>query len=170
LVVANSLLGLLNVGFTKISVLLLYWRLFPRYSSMRMAIYILLGITIGWTVSMTVTNFLLCIPLNAYWNIFYTGPQWCVDEVPYFVTFAGIDLVLDIIIYILPLPELMGLKLPGRQKIALLALFSIGILYEARQKVFGFFSTDKPCSAVAAAALRLPSLLRTSKSYDLTCK
>src|ERR1700759_4030907 len=126
LAIANSLLGLLNVGFTKLSVLLLYWRLFPRYSGMRIAIYVLVTITVGWIISMSTTNFLLCIPLKAYWDIFYFGKQWCVNEVRYYVGFAGIDLALDVATYILPLRAISQLKLPRSQKIALMALFSVG--------------------------------------------
>jgi hypothetical protein len=136
---------------------------------MRIAIYVLVAITTGWIIAMSTTNFLLCVPLNAYWNIFYFGKQWCVDEVRYYVSFACIDLALDVATYILPLRAIYQLKLPRNQKLALMALFSIGILYGGTS-IFCFrFSQLTNGSAVVAAALRLPSLLRVSSSYDMTC-
>lgn len=149
LVVATSLLGLLNVAFTKLSVLLLYIRIFPP-SKTRIASYTLIALTAGWAITMSITNFLLCIPLHAYWDITYSGHQICLEEIQYFVSFSSIDLALDIAIYVLPIPKLAKLKMPLRQKIALVGIFGTGLL------------------AVAAAALRLPALVRASSSYDLT--
>jgi hypothetical protein len=128
LVVASSLMGLWNVAFTKISVLLLYMRIFPP-SKLRIAIIVLITITVAWQVQMSITNFLFCIPLKAYWEIFYEGPQTCLAEVPYFVAFSVIDLILDIAIYLLPMPTLWNLKMATSQKIALIGIFGTGILY-----------------------------------------
>jgi hypothetical protein len=85
-------------------------------------------ITVLWAGVLTVLAFILCIPLHAYWDVSYTGPQTCLSEVPFYVSFAGGDVGLDTIIYILPLPIVMRLKMPVRQKLMLVGVFGLGIL------------------------------------------
>ncbi|KAF1813239.1 hypothetical protein P152DRAFT_448560 [Eremomyces bilateralis CBS 781.70] len=150
LVIASNLTGLYTAGCTKLSVLLLYHRIAPAYSRFQYLVWFFTGLAILWIISFTAANFLLCIPLHAYWDLNYDGPQSCFVEVPYFVAFAGIDLFLDTAIFILPLPLVIPLRLPKRQKMILGAVFGIGIF------------------AVVAAALRLPSLVRVTESFDLT--
>lgn len=168
LVVAMSFFAILNAGFIKLSVLLLYRRLFLSSSYLRTIIDVLIILTLGWMISMSVTNFLLCIPLQAYWQVFYSGEQTCLEELPYFVSFSITDLVLDLAIYVLPLPRAMALNLAHREKWVVVGLFGFGILF-----VHIFIpikpSTDS-CSTMAAAAARLPLLLRASQTYDVTCK
>lgn len=49
-------------------------------------------------------------------------------EVPYYVAFTSVDLLLDVLIYMLPLPVLIPLKMPRRQKVILMVVFGLGIL------------------------------------------
>jgi hypothetical protein len=120
---------MLNAGFTKLSVLFLYLRIFPHRSLLRTIIYVFIAATAAWMISEGITNFLLCIPLNAYWDVFFTGPQTCLDDVPYFAAFSVIDLVLDTAIYILPLSTIMNLRISNREKWAISGVFGVGILY-----------------------------------------
>lgn len=131
LVIAADFCGLFNVCFTKLSVLSLYIRLAPP-SRFQTTVFVMMGLTVAWMISMGITNFLMCIPLHAYWEVGYKGKQTCLHEVPYFVAFSTIDLVFDTIIYLLPLPILFQLQMPKRQKMILLAVFGIGILWVKR--------------------------------------
>jgi hypothetical protein len=126
--VAISALALLNAGTIKLSVLLLYWRIFEPSSALRRIICILIVTTVAWMLVVGAMNFLLCIPLHAYWDILYTGPQWCLAEIPYFVSFSAFDLALDFVIYILPLPRVVRLTIPRREKWVIVGVFGVGIL------------------------------------------
>jgi ABC-type sulfate transport system permease subunit len=88
----------------------------------------MIGIVTAWMVAMSITNFLLCMPLNAYWDIFYKGHQVCFQEVPYYVSFSAVDLVLDVVVCTLPLFIIIPLQLPKRQKYILAATFAVGLL------------------------------------------
>ncbi|KAK2768284.1 hypothetical protein FQN54_000137 [Arachnomyces sp. PD_36] len=149
LIVGGNLCGLWNVGFTKLSILCLYLHIAPP-SRFQTSVYVLIGITMAWLVSLTITNFLLCIPLRAYWEPTFVGEHKCVDEVGYYVTFTSLDLALDMVIYLLPLPVLIPLKMPKRQKAIVVGVFGLGIL------------------VIAAAAIRMPSFVRASSSFDLS--
>jgi hypothetical protein len=79
-------------------------------------------------VIMTITNFLLCMPLHAYWDVTYKGKQVCLHEVPYYVSFSAVDLALDVAVCILPLFIIIPIQLPKRQKWILGATFAVGTL------------------------------------------
>lgn len=127
LVIASNFFGLLTVGFTKLSILSLYLYIAPP-SRFQTAVYVLLVITTAWLVALTVTNFLFCIPLHSYWEVDFEGESTCIAEVPYYVAFTSLDLFLDTVIYMLPLPVLIPLRMPKRQKIILMGVFGLGIL------------------------------------------
>lgn len=107
--------------------LALYLRLTPP-SHLQVAVFTTIALTFAWLLSLVVTTFLMCVPLHAYWDVDYDDGQTCFAEVPYYVAFAGIDLVLDMVVYLLPLPTLMRLRLPRRQKGILVGVFGLGIM------------------------------------------
>jgi hypothetical protein len=126
-IIVSDVFAIIIVGFTKLSVLALYLRLSPS-ARFRRTVYAIMAITVLWGVVMTALAFVLCIPLHAYWNVRYTGPQTCLEEVPFYLSFSGGDVGLDAIIYILPLPIVLRLKMPARQKLMLMGVFGLGLL------------------------------------------
>lgn len=66
--------------------------------------------------------------MQAYWDLSYKGPATCLNDVPYFVAFSSIDLILDIVLVILPWPKLVTLSLNRSQKVVVYILFSMGLL------------------------------------------
>jgi hypothetical protein len=127
LIVISNFFALMAVGFTKLSVLALYLRLSPPVGLQRF-VWVFLVITSGWICVTTVTSSLLCRPLKAYWDPRYLGEQKCFDEVAIYVAFSGIDVALDTIIYLIPLPIVVQLKMPRRQKMIVGAVFGLGTL------------------------------------------
>ncbi|KAL9010264.1 MAG: hypothetical protein Q9173_004783 [Seirophora scorigena] len=111
------------VGFNKISILMLYLRIFIS-KSFRLACHINLGIVVAFTIGSTVATVLQCIPIAASWdkNIDAT----CTHKAAFWYAFAVINILTDAIILILPVHEILRLQLNWREKIGLLALFSLG--------------------------------------------
>jgi hypothetical protein len=127
LLVGSNFLALLTVGFTKLSVLALYLRLAPP-TYYRKIIYGVMALTAIWILVTGILVFVLCVPLHAYWDVRYTGPQTCLPEVPFYVAFSSIDLALDTIIYFLPFPVVLRLQMPLRQRFIVAGVFGLGIL------------------------------------------
>ncbi|KAM7202677.1 hypothetical protein V8F33_002603 [Rhypophila sp. PSN 637] len=118
-----------SLSFTRISILLLYRRIFTydwakRAIEVSLAVVSILGI---WFVISVCTA---CVPLQAYWQwdlMFQPdGPK--VTCLPYQIwwTNAALHLTSDLIIIALPMPILSTLKLPKRQKYALVGVFALG--------------------------------------------
>ncbi|KAI1760842.1 hypothetical protein GGR53DRAFT_525683 [Hypoxylon sp. FL1150] len=118
---------LLQVGafFAKASIFLPIRRLFMIQKPMRIAIWT--GLTF---------NFLL----------YGTG----VAVATYYETLRIGDIVLDLYIFILPLPSVVGLELPIRQRIQVIAVFSLAIL------------------GIAASIVSLVERIEIERAYDQT--
>jgi hypothetical protein len=52
----------------------------------------------------------------------------CYDATLFFLATAGLNLFSDIVILLLPIPMLLGLRVPRKQRIAVVGIFSIGLM------------------------------------------
>jgi hypothetical protein len=113
-------------GFAKFSVLFLYLRIFPD-SRFRLV----LKITIGWmALKSTAYAFSIafqCVPVQGIWD--RDIPARCINMNMLTISGAGVSIVEDIFIMLLPISELKGLNLTLRKRIALCFIFAIGSLY-----------------------------------------
>ncbi|EXA29207.1 hypothetical protein FOVG_19266 [Fusarium oxysporum f. sp. pisi HDV247] len=109
----------------KIGILLQYRRVFAIPILQALTFYGLV-IMVAWTITIAFLNALICVPVAKFWNS--TMPGHCTDPLTVWYVMAGFNLVTDITVFCMPLPVIGSLNLPRRQKIMLLAIFSIGFL------------------------------------------
>lgn len=67
-----------------------------------------------------------CKPLAASWDPTLAQTAECIDRGAIYVATAGIGIFTDIVLLSLPLPIVVSLNIPLRQKIILVLLFAIG--------------------------------------------
>jgi len=116
----------MSLVFTRISILLLYKRIFT-YNWARWAIKIVLGLVIAtgiWFIASVATA---CVPLDAFWDwtLFLRAQVYCQPPNLWWGN-AAIHIAGDLIIVLLPMPILSSLKLPKKQKLALVGVFGLG--------------------------------------------
>lgn len=115
------------VNLTKISIILLYGRLFPT-AQFRRYLYAM-GILIGlmWAVFQTV-NAVQCAPVHYFWTQWTRNPGegHCINTIKYYRFQALPNIISDLILLALPLPEVWKLQLPRGQKYALSGIFLLG--------------------------------------------
>jgi hypothetical protein len=116
----------MTLGFTKISIILLYLRIFITGTFQRVAYGFLVMITI-WTIGTIMATIFQCVPVRASWDLSVKHP-WCINKDAFWYAFAATDTVTDFAIFLLPLKPIFGLHLPRREKLGLLAVFGIGAL------------------------------------------
>ncbi|EXK24145.1 hypothetical protein FOMG_19117 [Fusarium oxysporum f. sp. melonis 26406] len=109
----------------KIGILQQYRRIFAIPILQALTFYGLV-IMVAWTITIAFLNALICVPVAKFWNS--TMPGHCTDPLTVWYVMAGFNLVTDITVFCMPLPVIGSLNLPRRQKIMLLAIFSIGFL------------------------------------------
>jgi hypothetical protein len=123
----NNLNYSLSLTFTKISILCLYIRILT-YERVRLAGKILLGtviVTHTWIIIAILTS---CIPLESFWSGGNKPRGYCHGSQVWWAN-AGIMAGTDFLIFLLPLPVVFRMKLPGRQKLGLLAAFMVAFGY-----------------------------------------
>ena len=66
-------------------------------------------------------------PFSSYWNLkaYYHD---CYNEAPMLLSYSVITAVLDFFVWVLPLPALFNTSLPLSQRLALVTLFSFGLI------------------------------------------
>ncbi|KAF2180446.1 hypothetical protein K469DRAFT_279072 [Zopfia rhizophila CBS 207.26] len=133
--------------FTKLSILLQYHRIL-KVHKLRIACYTLMATVAAYRLELLVTGVFPCLPPPAFWDKRVKGK--CLPGPPLWFMNAALNIVTDLLIFILPLPAIRSLKLPRRQKIGLFIIFMLG-----------FF-------VCIISILRLPSLDKAAVSTDFT--
>lgn len=111
---------------TKISVLCFYTKVFAVTSvnllaKITMVVVALLG-TSGFLSTM-----LICHPFAYNWDLSIPGGS-CGSQSTVFAVFAIMNLVTDVVVLTMPIPSLLGLRMPFWKKASLLATFTVGFL------------------------------------------
>lgn len=69
-------------------------------------------------------------PPSSYWNLARTEED-CISEVPGLLTQTILTVLIDLAVYVLPLPTLYRLSLPLAQRVGLMVLFGLGAVVVA---------------------------------------
>jgi hypothetical protein len=120
---------------TKISIVLLYLRIFPKEISTRFS-YVSWAVIAGLLAYLItfITIFLTeCQPISYFWN------QWdgeheghCIDiQLSAYIN-GGINIFFDLVVFFLPMPKLLKLQVQDtRRKIGVILTFLVGLLVTA---------------------------------------
>ena len=117
------MLSYTGLGFSKASILVLYMRIFTQ-RSFRICAQVMLGIVTVWTISFFFASLLECLPITPLVEPFYNNK--CVNTIPLWYTGGISDILIDFMILTMPIPMVWKLQLPTKQKIGVLAMFSLG--------------------------------------------
>ncbi|AEO60814.1 hypothetical protein MYCTH_74573 [Thermothelomyces thermophilus ATCC 42464] len=119
----SLLLYIITLSLTKISICLLYLKIFTFESARRASwlVLFIVVITSLWAVAITLTY---CIPLQATWDPTVVA-SFCQPQSAWWAN-TGIVIATDLIIFILPIPIVAPLNLPRRQKLVVVGVFTIG--------------------------------------------
>ncbi|KAF4848022.1 Satratoxin biosynthesis SC1 cluster protein 4 [Colletotrichum siamense] len=131
----------------KSTFLLQYRRVFPLPPFQKLCnIFLIFIMTFGFT--QVVSLCFACVPLRALWDFSVKGK--CFKLLDWWYAGSAINLITDIIIFVMPVPLLRTLAVPLRQKIVLMATFGLG-----------FFTC-------AISVIRLTTLKSSATSTDPT--
>ena len=121
----------LAVGMVKLSILCLYGRLFSagRYP---VTIKIFVILTLAWLVSFLFATFFQVWPLSCNWVTCIPTTNYTVMYVCCSVT----DIVLDMAILCIPTTFIRTLNMSQGQKVGLIGIFGLGVLYVPVPKSF----------------------------------
>ncbi|CRK21462.1 hypothetical protein BN1723_012405 [Verticillium longisporum] len=121
-------LYMLCLALPKIAILTFFLRIFPS-QGFRRATYLVIGL-IG--LSTTITTFLQifqCTPIRFNWEGWkgQFGQHHCMNLNALAFACAGLSILQDLIVLVLPLPQLLRLNVSRRTKAGVIFMFSLGI-------------------------------------------
>ncbi|KAF8241724.1 hypothetical protein K440DRAFT_608226 [Wilcoxina mikolae CBS 423.85] len=139
----------IGVVVIKMSILLFYRRLFGvcHPTLQRIVRYFLL-FQLAFAAASVITFSCICNPVNAWWEL-ELRVQGCPTFMQTMVLYVGlrtVTVLCDIIMLLLPIPMVWRLKLPLRQRMGLVGIFSLGLF---------------ACGVAIARLALLPALLMT---------
>ncbi|RYP72333.1 hypothetical protein DL771_004307 [Monosporascus sp. 5C6A] len=137
----------LTTNLTKSSILLLYLRIFVQ-SWFRITCYVLLGTILTYMVAAIALSIWQCSPVARAWD--KSLPGTCIDITANWYTNAGFSIATDVVILMLPMFPIYQSQLPHSRRLALMAVFALGIF------------------ATITSILRMRTLDSTSTSPDQT--
>lgn len=121
-----QVLGTIGLWFVKLSVLFFYRRIFT-VPAFRLISSIFIMITLAWGLGFTFADAFQCTPISTMWDKFEVEyGSSCVDMEPFYLAFGVSDLVLDIVIFTLPMPYVYKLQMPSQQRLAVGGIFFLG--------------------------------------------
>lgn len=117
----------LTFAFTKLSVLLLYRRIFTG-ELFRRALWVMFAIVAMWTIGFFFSNLLQCWPISTNWD--YSGfvTSKCIDTNMMYLAQAWSDVITDVMILSMPAPCIWALQMSTKHKIGVIGIFLTGIL------------------------------------------
>ncbi|EFR05444.1 integral membrane protein [Nannizzia gypsea CBS 118893] len=124
--VAGPVIWSTATTFTKLSILSFYHKVFGSKHSMRIAVYIESIITIALYLAGVLEPFLLCRPFSYTWDKSVNGT--CGNATKAYLAVAVTNLIVDLSIYLLPIPVLWKLQMNRTKRVALCSIFGVGLV------------------------------------------
>ncbi|KAK2625864.1 hypothetical protein QTJ16_005176 [Diplocarpon rosae] len=110
----------------KVSLLLMYRRLFTGLNGYMKWWWIVMWFTIISFTASFLSNVLSCVPLNRRFDLEPKSPCTAANGVNSTLIASTMDIASDVFIALLPIRLLIGLRIPTRQKVGIGAVFSLG--------------------------------------------
>ncbi|KAJ5524625.1 hypothetical protein N7494_011275 [Penicillium frequentans] len=107
----------------KASILMQYFRVFPT-QRMRLVCWIMITILAIYGTWAVISAFLNCIPVAKFWDD--SIPGFCLSKPGLWFSNASMHITTDLVILIIPIPALIAIEIPRKQKVALMILFALG--------------------------------------------
>ncbi|KAI1097940.1 hypothetical protein F4804DRAFT_145547 [Jackrogersella minutella] len=161
------------IASTKLSILALYYRIFAAHK-FRVAVIVTIVIVSMWLVVMEVVLGLGCRPVQGWWDATVAATATCVDKVAFTYSTNITNMIIDLWIFAMPIPIIVGLQASRDKKMGLCFLFSVGLgtcaISAARLSVvvsvgseditwrevpLGILSAWEPCGGILCANLPL---------------
>lgn len=123
--VVAEILYVFNLVWTKLSILLMYYRIF-RFPFFKRMAYGIGGFVVAWVITITFVFIFICVPVEKLW--YPDLPGHCVNQVGTWIANATSTILSDVAILLLPIPQVWKLQLRKPEKIGVTLAFCLGFL------------------------------------------
>lgn len=116
---------LIRPGLAKLSILCQYLRVFIDRRT-TIATWVTIVFVAAYTVEATALGVFSCVPVAKYWQ--RQLPGHCMDRPIYYYFNAAMNMLINIIIIIIPIPRLLRLNISNHSKWGMIIAFSFGFV------------------------------------------
>ncbi|KAI4282372.1 MAG: hypothetical protein L6R35_005428, partial [Caloplaca aegaea] len=110
----------------KMSILILYLRLFAVNRTFRYVTWSMMFLVCGYLMANLLTQIFGCSPRSKYWEP--GTPGHCIDYTTAGLAYGSMNIVSDLLILILPIPLVWQLELSRREKVSISVIFMSGTI------------------------------------------
>lgn len=126
LLIANQVTYAIALAMVKISILLSLKRIFHVSKMFRILANCAIAFCLCWFAQTILIAFLICRPLSYNWDQIGSKGS-CGNLTAAYVSIGVVDIISDIIIFVLPLPLISKLNMRKSSRWATMSLFSLGL-------------------------------------------
>ncbi|KAJ5999785.1 hypothetical protein N7481_000194 [Penicillium waksmanii] len=133
--------------FVKSSLIYVLIRVFQPFYTGMIALYCLLGVTVGYYVIITFIKIFICNPVSAYWRQSESQNATCLSQPGVIIADSIISFLTDIAIFAFPVALTWTLQMPIWKKIRvvfLLGLGGIAVAFSLFRLVIGVHEKNRP--------------------------
>ncbi|KAF7555921.1 hypothetical protein G7Z17_g1790 [Cylindrodendrum hubeiense] len=112
-----------TVCLNKIAAILLYLRLFVS-ATFRKACFVAMAIIVAWSIGGVGATIWQCVPIEGAWNKAVEAK--CIDSSKFWIAYAVMNILTDVMVLLLPLPSIMALQMGMRERLLLCSVFLLG--------------------------------------------
>ncbi|KZZ89200.1 hypothetical protein AAL_07848 [Moelleriella libera RCEF 2490] len=123
-----QILPLLSLGFSKLSVLFLYRRIFYMHQGFLTVNLVLMVVVAAWAISFIFVTVLQCKDPVTLWTSFEYARTNCVETVSFYYAVSITGFITDLMILVSPLPIIWTMQLPWEKRIGVAGVFLLGAL------------------------------------------
>lgn len=112
----------------KISILCFYLRIFPE-KRFRQMVFVAMALCLGYGIAFLGASIWQCTPISGAWTAWdgtFTGHCNNINLQGW--TSAVFNIMLDIIVLALPLPQLWAMQMTTNKKVSIMLMFCVGFL------------------------------------------
>ncbi|KAL4890065.1 hypothetical protein BDV59DRAFT_195191 [Aspergillus ambiguus] len=108
-----------------------------------------------------------CSPVKAYWELAPEYPHHCMNSGAIVFSASVINIFTDFLVTVLPMPLIWNLKLPARQRIAVISIFALGIVVNVAGSVRTVYVWKSMIASYDSTWLGWPILLAASVEINM---
>ncbi|CAN8104518.1 unnamed protein product [Discula destructiva] len=108
----------------KIAILIFYLRISPQ-QTLHICVYASIVVITGYSIGLVLAFIFACDPIEKSFNVLVTEGR-CLNSAALYIATAAVNILSDVILFILPIVIVSGLQMPLKEKAGLVFIFGIG--------------------------------------------
>ncbi|CAM1503371.1 Fc.00g081470.m01.CDS01 [Cosmosporella sp. VM-42] len=112
-------------GLSKTSLLTFYLQISPQ-KWFRRTIWVTIAMVASYTIVIAGLLLFGCRPIRAAWDPYAFATGKCVDLAVLYIAIAVANIVSDVVLFVIPIPMIVRLKMPVAQKVGAAIMFGVG--------------------------------------------